>query len=112
MAVKSSLELHVDFRFRGLGHFEPVANIVAHGQMWEKCVVLIKNPQVTLLNGQRAHIFVIKQDGTVFQGESACNCFEQHGFPRARFAHDGKYFPRSNRELVYGKAKRAATRFG
>ena len=110
--MNSSLELHVDFRLGGFGHFEPVANIVAHGQMWEKRMVLIKNPQMTLLNGQDIYIFTIKQDGAAFQGESACNRFQQHGFSRTCFSYDGKYFPRSNRELVYGKAKRAAPRFG
>lgn len=74
-------------------------------------MVLINNPQVTLLNGQCAHIFAVKQYGTVFQGESARNRFQQHGFSRARFSYDGEHFLCSNRELVYGKAKRAATRF-
>ena len=100
----------VDFRLGGFGHFEPVANIIAYGQMWEKRMVLIKNSQVTLLNGQCAHIFAVKQDGTVFQREGARNRFQQHGFSRTCFSYDGKYFPWSNRELVYGKAKRAAPR--
>ena len=75
-------------------------------------MVLMKNPQVTLLNGQCSHFFAVKQDGTVFQGEGVCDRFEQHGFPCARFVYHGEYFPWSNRELVYGKAKRAAPQSG
>ena len=90
--MNSSLELLVDFRLGSLGHFEPVANIVAHGQMRENRVVLINNPKLTLLNGQGIYIFTIKQDGATFQGESACNRFQQHGFSCARFSYDGEHF--------------------
>ena len=80
--------------------------------MWEKRMVLINNPQVTLLNGQCDHIFAVKQDGAVFQGEGARNRFQQHGFSRTCFSYHGEHFPLSNRELVYGKAKRAAPQSG
>ena len=78
--------------------------------MREQRVVLIDDPQPSLLHGQAPDVLAVKQNAAAFQGKRAGDRLEQHGLTSPRLPHDGEYLVRLDMQVVNAQREAAAPR--